>query len=388
MSILSSVSKNLPLAFLASLSVGVASAAQASMKFEAKNHRVDVFSVSNPNVAFYSYSYMPYQEWMAKASGKVFPMDVAPVFSGMLKGNVRTPAPHGIDVAKYKDQAREFAEVVNKRNQGGRPSVDMNNKSPEARLKDAVENTHVVETVLSAIVDRPFSEMNINAESVAHMAEKVDIDHYHFQVPGTFVEDVLEKDHSVFNRLDPNRNYLLSVFDLRDYGCAVMKDGIRDYFSKEPVNDRLQNESIYVISQVDFNQPNDLAQVEKFFGRRPEAIVTQQSLYADHLVRAAKTIFAFYSEGGKTRVVLLSNIAMGSKFFVGTKGMIIRQYLLDGVSGMTTDAALAGKNVLDNLLSKATKDVSDKNTCDRGLALGLIKYSQGLFTEFVEFSKK
>ena len=170
-----------------------------------------------------------------------------------------------------------------------------------------------------------------------------------------------------------------------------MREGIRDHFSKGPEKKPLHNESIYMISQVDLNQPQDLALAAKYFAKPPQVVIRQQAVYADHLIRAANTVFAFFSEGQRTRAVLLSNVAMKSIYFTGGKGMVIRQYLLNGVTGgvlgTATGAYANAKDDLANLLSGATKDLSQKNACNRGLAQGLIRYSQSLFSEFVHFAQ-
>lgn len=359
-----------------------------TMSFSEKDENFALFAETKVNRASYSYSYRPYPEWKTQASGRAFAMEVSPVLRGMAQGGLRMPRPAVIDPKAYENQAAEFAEVVNSRNEGGRARVENLSKDPATLLAQSEATTHVVEVKLSALLDRDFNSMKLSAERVASMAEMVDIDHYHFQIPADFVAAALEEDHVAYRDLDPARNYLLSVFDLRDYGCAVMKDGIRDYFSKNPDKEKLRNESIYVISRVDLNNAKDMQQAEAYFGRRPAAVITQEAIYADHLVRGAKTVFAFYPEGAKTRVVLLSNIAMGSKFFTGVKGTLIRQYLLSGIGGGATGVALKAKDALSDLISGASADVSEKNSCDRGLALGLIKYSQGLFQEFVNFTQE
>lgn len=360
--------------------------AAPTLKFNEKEATFSLFQEMKSNQANFAYSYMPYPEWKIRASGKAFAMEVAPVLRGMTLGNVRLPNPEKIQSSAYKNQAAEFADVVNSRNEGGRAKIEKMSKPAPAMLTETEAATHVVEVKLSAVIDKDFNSLNLTAARVAGIAKVVDIDHYHFQIPANFVVAALEEDHIAYKDLDMGRNYLLSVFDLRDYGCAVMKNGIRDHFSKNPDKEKLRNESIYVISRVDLNSAQAMKDAEAYFGRRPSAVITQETIYADHLIRGAKTVFAFYPEGAKTRVVLLSNIAMGSKFFTGVKGTFIRQYLLSGIGGGAAGAVLNAKDSLSELISGATADVSDKNSCDRGLALGLIKYSQGLFQEFVNFT--
>jgi hypothetical protein len=366
----------------------VALAATLQFKFQTTKSPQDVFKTQGEGQASFYYDYMPYLEWKEKQSGKYFPMDVAPVLNGKATGGVPMPAAQPVDPAKYSDQAKEFAGVVNLRNQGGRAEIETKAGTPEQQLAEEEASTYVVQTVLSAVLDRPVSQLKLSAEKFELMLETIDVDHYHFKIPGTFALGALEKDHAAARTLKPDHTYLLSVIDFRDYGCAAMKDGLRDYFSKLPEKQRLMNESIYLISGFELNTPYDLAAAEKYFGKRPDAIVTQEIIYADHLVRGAKTIFVFFSEGQKTRVVLLSNVALRSKFFTGAKGMLTRQYILDGIGGGVTGVVLNTKDAVSDLLAGATADVKTKNSCNRGLAQGLIKYSQGLFTEFAGFMLK
>lgn len=357
-------------------------------KFTDAKSPVAVFMVKASGSGTVFYNYMSYSEWKEKQSGKFFPMDVAPVLNGQASGGVAMPAPKMIDPAKYQDQAAEFAKAVNFRNQGGRSILEAKAGMPPRKLSEEEVTTHVVQTVLSAVIDRPIGQLKLSTEKFATMAENTDVDHYHFRIPGSFVLEALEQDHSAARGLNLNQTYLLSVVDFRDYGCATLKNGIRDYFSKLPDKQKLMNESIYLISQLDFNTPADIAGVEKYFGKKPDAVLVQTLLYSDHLIRGAKTIFAFFAEGDKTRVVLLSNIAMGSKFFVGAKGALTRQYILDGLNGGVTGTVLAAKDTINDLLAGATADVNNKNSCNKGLARGLIKYSQSLFNEFANFMIK
>lgn len=380
------------LAVLVSLSAAPVALAR-DFDFEQKSHKQDVFAVNNPARGAYSYTYMPYADWIQKGSGKYFPMDVAPALSGLAGGKVHVPPLRGIDETKYTDQAREFAAVVNQRNRDGRLKVDLLNKTAADNLRDALANTYVVEILISGLIEKPFTQINLSPDEINALPEKIDVDHFHFPIPGTFVQDVLEDGHGEFETLNPQRTYILSVFDFREYNCAAMKDGIRDYFSRSPESERLHNESIYVINQVDLNQPGDIAQSLKYFGRRPDAVIVQQVVYADHVIRAAKSIFAFYAEGQKTRLVLLSNVATKSKYFTGAKGAFLRQYVLDGIVGKgaiqtVTGAYLSAKDKVADLLSGATDDVKKKNACDRGLALGLIRYSESLFGQFIHYVER
>jgi hypothetical protein len=362
------------------------SSAHSIEKFEEKPHRHDVFLANKEGQSYFSYIYEPYLDWTSKGSGRFFPMEIAPVLTGMVNHSAPSISPVLIDESKYEDQAKEFAQVVNKRNKNGRPVLDLLGKSPVDSLKEVLNQTYVVEIVLSTTIDKPFSQLNLTAERVATMAEKVDVDHSHFQIPGSFALDALEQDHAALATIRAERNYLLSVFDLRDYGCDVMKNGVRDYFSREGEINKLQNESIYVISQIDLNLSEDFGRIEHYLGRRPDAVIQQQLLYADHLLRGGKSVFAFFAEGQKTRVVLISNLAMKSKYFTMGKGTLIRQYLLDGITGAGLVKVIGFKDKIDDLLSSASKDVNQKNSCSRGMALGLIRYEQSLFAEMLKFS--
>ena len=88
-------------------------------------------------------------------------------------------------------------------------------------------------------------------------------------------------------------------------------------------------------------------------------------------------------------------IMADSKFFVGKKSTAILPFLLNGIGSMgpalaagksAYDAVTDPKNALTNAIWGAKKDVEAKNTCKKGLALGLIQYSKNLFQEFVNFS--
>jgi hypothetical protein len=148
------------------------------------------------------------------------------------------------------------------------------------------------------------------------------------------------------------------------------------------------------------NDSADVDATQKILGKKPDAVVVQDVIYADHLIRGAKTIFAFYAEGNNTRVVLIYNLATRSKYFTGVKGTFMRQAILDGPNGAfggLGGAVLSAKDgvsapkkggAADDLLADAEHDVNEKNTCERGLGLGLIRYSKSLFTQFEGYLKK
>jgi hypothetical protein len=374
-----------------------ASAEALKLTFQSAKSPQDVFSAKGGNQAGFTYSYMPYTDWLTKQSGKNFPMEIAPVLTGKVSGGVNMPVPEVIDPSKLKgQQVQEFAQFVNIRNKGGRAELVAKPGqeavgTPQKQLELMQKKTYVVQTVISGVVDRPLDQLGLSTEKLASMVEAIDADHSHFPIAGSFAMAALEKDHVAGRLINPKQAYLLSVFDFRDYGCPALKNGIRDHFSKYPEKQRLMNESIYVISDLQMNQPGDIDQAAAFFGKRPDAVLTQTVLFADHLIRGAKTIFVFFREGDKTRIVLLANIATNSEYFTGVTGALTRQILLDGPNGAFGGAGgkvLAATGAASDLLAGANQDVNEKNTCDRGLGLGLIKYSQSLFTQFEGYLNK
>ena len=351
------------------------------LSFEEQRHIHNIFANTDSSQVYFSYTYDYYNNWKKDLSGRYFDLEPAPVLRGLVEGVTAAPLDGLVDVSEYEDQAAEFAAHTNLRLEGGRPKFDIEDKDPQAMLNEKYAETHVVESMLSTVVDIPLEDINLSEAFALELAENIDYDHYHFQVSGNLVSKALEDTHISRKTLNEDKDYLLSVFDLREYGCDLMKSGVRDYFSKRPLKDRLANESIYLLSDIKFNDPEGLENAKGFFGRRPDALISQEAMYADHLIRASKMYFAFYREGEKTRLVFLSNLAMGSKFFTGAQGAIIRRNLLHGVG--TTAKILNPIESLQGLFEDAQADINRKNACDSGLALGMVKYSQNLFEEFM-----
>lgn len=358
-------------------------AAPLNLNFEEIKSANDVFGIKEPGRAVVLNSYMPYAEWSEKHSGRYFPMEVSPVLAGMVRGGVSLPAPQRVEPSQYHDQAREFAEVVNTRNAGGRPTLPASPLTPQKRYAEDQANTYVVQTILATVITRPLSQLKLNAENFAAVIENADLDHYHFRIPGSFVLQALESNHIAAASIQPSSAYLLSVIDFRQYFCAAMKDGLRDYFAKEDAKKKLINESMYLISDLTLNAPADLAAAEKMFGKKADAVLGQQVVFADRLIRGARTLFVFFTEGSNTRVVLVSNIAMQKKHFTGTTGMAARGVILHGMNGSAVGSIAVTKSNLGSLLTGANQDIRSKNACERGLAKGLIRYSQGLFGELL-----
>ncbi len=386
------------------LAIGLLSAqtfaAPITLKFKEVKAIQDVFSVTQPGEATAINGYMAFNEWRTSQTGRFFSMEVAPVLSGKLAGGVQLPAPKDIDPSKYKGQGSEFAKLLNSRNEKGRRSLADDPKTPTAkRLKNEFNNTYVVQSVLATVLPRPFDSIKLNPENFAEAIENADVDHFHFRIPGSFVLEALENDHIAAKSVRPDSAYLLSVIDFREYKCKAMQVGLRSYFASEDSSRPLTNDSIYLISDLTMNNPADLSAAEKFFGKKPNAVLSQQILYADRLMRGARTVFVFFAEGAQTRVVLVSNLGLPSKHFVGLKALPRRQIIMDGfdtLSGRTvksmseympgskeTNDPKSKESDASDLLSRANKDVADKNACNLGLAKGLIRYSRDLFGEFL-----
>ena len=367
----------------------------------------DVFKVSSDSEVNFSYTYDSFSNWKSKLSGRFFELEPAPVLKGLVEGVTAPTVSTQIDPSDYVDQAAEFAEHTKSRLEDGRPTFPLKEgDAPEALLEKRLKNTHVIEMKMSAVLDLPFENIGLSEELAQDLAENIDYDHYHFQVPGSLVSSALEDSHVARTKLNESKNYLLSVFDFRDYECAFMKDGITDYFSKkaepgETDKGGLVNNSIYLLSDIKFNDSVELEKASAYFGKKPDGLISQETIYADHLIRASKLYFAFFKEEERTRVALLSNLALGSKFLSGTKASLIKPYLFNGVGGYgnLADKGLKVKKAYDklneeglsaalgDLFTDAEEDIERKNTCETGLALGLVKYSQNIFTEFSEFVK-
>jgi hypothetical protein len=345
---------------------------------------------------------MPYHEWATKEAGVQFPMDVAPTF----KATVNLPAPTPEDPSKFEDQAADFAEMINRNNQGGRNVVEAKSDAVAKNQAEALANeekeTYVVESVLSTVINRPVSSIDISTEKFAkEVIPSVDDDHAHFRISGKMAINALDQNHIGGRLIKPDQAYLLSVIDFREYSCAFLKNSIRDYFarkSNQGEKRKLYKESIYMVSDLEVSkavagnvQPAEIAAVEKFAGKRPDLVLSQTVLYSDHLIRGGRNTFAFFGEGNQTRIVLISNLGMGRKFFTGTLGKQIRTKIMEGIG---TKTAIAGqlyyepKKVLGDLLSGSTQDLAKKNACNVGLAQGLPAYSKQLFAKFATYMSK
>ena len=351
--------------------------------FKPAQNALDVFTVKDPGAGVVFNNYLPYGEWSTSQTGKFFPMEVSPVLDGMANpGGAAQLPPKEIDLKQYTDQAQQFAKVVNDRNKGGRVEIELKAGVPvQKQLDNDKANTYVVQTVLAGVVNRPFSQLKLSTEKFAAMAETIDTAHSYYKINGAFVLEALEKDHIAARAIDPNGAYLLSVVDFRTYGCAAMKNILSLHFSGLPEKKKLKNDSIYMISDLQMNNATDMDQATKFFNKKPAAILSQNVVYADHLLRGARTLFVFFDEGQSTRVVLISNLGMQKKYFVGPLASA-KGYVLDGMGNGIVSAIAAPVSTANDLWAGIKHDVKMENSCDKGLGLGLIKYSESLFSEF------
>ena|GEM_PF-6258086 len=391
----------------------------------------DVFSVSGSGIGFMMTD-VPYGDWSQKQSGLYFPLNVSPVYSGLVAG-VKLEKPDKLTPEKFSNQEKDFAEFVNDKNPNGARSQPPALKPGEtlpSKLASDVASTYVVQTVVSTVINRPFADLGLGQDKLVAMAKSIDKDHFHYVIPGKMALAAFDEGHIVGKNFDTNKDYLLSVFDLRTYDCVELKEAVDLYFKTESEKQPLWKKSIYVISDLRWNDSSDLKAAEAMLGRRPTAALVQHILYADHLVKGAENIFLFFAEemNGKkvTRAVFVSNLGLSSKLLAGRKAEYFRPYLFDGMQNTkahaVTNAVLTAKQGVDDakqavgtaakkvgnlignavglspkkpddggvgdLLDGANAEMEKENKCDRGLGLGLIKYSKSLFSSFAEYLAK
>jgi len=77
----------------------------------------DVFSVSGSGIGFMMTD-VPYGDWSQKQSGLYFPLNVSPVYSGLVAG-VKLEKPDKLTPEKFSNQEKDFAEFVNDKNPNG-----------------------------------------------------------------------------------------------------------------------------------------------------------------------------------------------------------------------------------------------------------------------------
>lgn len=359
----------------------------------------DVFAVKTAGEATYYIQEMPYNDWKSKAFGQFTALEVAPILRGRVTGGVALPAPQeGLDPDKYEDQQADFVESIMMRNKGGRQRYEASEAnaglSDDKALAKDESNTYIVQGVMSTLVNRPVNTIKMTNEKFVEMTKIVDNAHMHYVVPGSMAVDALEENHISGKIIKPNQAYLLSAIDFRTYQCQALQTYISDQFAKRPEKQRLFKDSIYLISDLQVNQQADIDSVQKYLGKKPDIVMTQTILHADHLLRGGKTVFAFFGEGDKTRLVLISNIGLQKKYMAGSKSAEAARYvIMNGIEGSTmgaiADVGVGIKKAIKEgdisaATSKVTADILRKNKCKKGLALGLPRYAQVMLSRFAD----
>lgn len=395
--------------------------AETAPQYQSLNSIKDVFTLSGPGFMITDVSY---KDWREKQTGLYFPMNVSPVFSGIIAG-VKLPKPDELIANQFKDQEKDFAEFVNAKNPKGvrsPPPALKPGETIQSKWAQDQTATYVVQTVIGGVINRPFNQLGLGPEKLTSLAKSIDKDHFHYVIPGNMALAALDEGHIAGQNFNTNKDYLLSIFDLRKYDCVELKQAVDLYFKIDSEKQPLWRQSIYLISDLQWNDANDLKAAEALFGRRPTAVMVQRVFYADHLVKGAENIFVFFAEDNKTRAIFISNLGLSTKLLVGKKAEYYRPFIFDGMGGgwvhSGTNAALAvGKGVdtaanavgsaaqkvgslvglgskkpaddgLGDLLDGANAEMKKENKCDRGLGLGLIKYSQSLFSTFIDYLSK
>lgn len=369
------------------------------LNFKKTNIAQDVFAAKSVGDASFYIQEMPYLEWKAKAFGQFTSMDVAPILRGRATGGVALPTPQqGLDPDKYEDQQADFVESVMMRNKGGRQKYEASDAntglSDDKALANDERNTYIVQGVMSTVVSRPVTTIKMSNEKFVELTKNVDNAHSHYVVAGSLAIDALEENHIAGRTIKPNQAYLLSAIDFRTYQCQALQGFISDQFAKRPEKQRLFKDSIYLISDLQVNQPADIESVQKYLGKKPDIVMTQTILHADHLLRGGKTVFAFFGEGDKTRLVLISNIGLQKKYMAGSQSADAARYVvMNGIEGSAkgaaADVAIGLKKAwkegdLSAATSRVSADILKKNKCKKGLALGLIRYAQVMLSRFAD----
>lgn len=399
------------------LMVSSVASATSNLKYTDMKSLGDVFSINGTGNAGFMISAISFKDWKEKQSGANFPLNVSPVFSGIVSGGVAMPPPVTLNPAQFSGQEKDFAEFVNDKNQGAKRTPPLALKPGEtnqSKLANDEAGTYVVQTVISSVIERPLNEMNLGPEKLLTLAKEIDKAHFHYTIPGTTALSALDQDHIAGRGFDTKKTYLLSAIDFRKYDCEELKIAVDTYFKNNKEKRPLWRSSIYMISDLNWNDQKDLQAAEALFHRRPSAILVQHVIYADHLAKAAENIFVFFAEGNKTRAVFVSNLALQSSYFTGKMSKLYHGYIFDGLdkSWLHTgaNAVIGAKQGLDSateaigsmvglgskkqdksndglgdLLEGANEEMKKDNKCDRGLAIGLPRYSQSLFSSFAGY---
>jgi hypothetical protein len=405
--------------------IGSVSHAQSStMTYVDMKSIADIFTVSGPGTVGFWQTAVPYAAWKANLAGAEFPMNVSPVYAGMASGGVSMPPPIKLDPSKFQAEEQDFANFVNSKNVNNQrtPPLKEPNEYAKDLLQEDEKKTYVIQTVTTTVVDRSFNDLQLSKERLTTIAKSIDKAHFHYEIPGNMALAALDQDSISGRNFDTQKSYLLSVLDFRKYVCEGFKFLIDIKFSYDKFSGHnkqdLYNSSIYMVSDLRWNEPTDLTAAEALFKKRPTAILVQNVIYADHLAKGAENIFAFFAEGNKTRAVFVSNLGLSNFYFTGKKKELFttaifygynaarKENRLVGLADSTGQAYEKGKQMVGNLISSSTpepkktgdddldflddakKDMNDNNKCDRGFAIGLIAYSKGIFSAFVDSLNK
>lgn len=331
--------------------------------------------------------YVKYPEWLAEQGGSSA-LSVSPILEGKVAGQVNNPPTESVDAVQFDRLVQAFFATVNNRNAKGRRDFEFSSKDYSRLLEQSRNGSYVVETVLSGTVAKPISSISLDANYVLSLLQKADSSHQHHPISGKMAQNALEKDHIFLNQINQQATYLLSVYDFNSYSCGLL----RAFIATQASDDAQNKDVIYTMSDIQINQSQGFTDGQRMTGKRPDAVISQTIFFASDFIQGAQNNFYLYAEGDSTRVVFVSNIALKSKYFEGQKGAIARDVLLGGIRNTDSTIGIAGTVVtatnngfdsLKNLISGAEQDAEARNICNRGLAIGLIKYSQVLFEDFL-----
>jgi hypothetical protein len=386
-----------------------------------------LFSTNEPGKAVIAHEHVLYLDWKVNSIGKAFPMDVSPVLTGVVS-KYELPPVEKVVATDLKRPASDFASVINERNKADDPKTltrfkappkdnEDPNLSPAEKLAADQKETMVAQTVLATVIDKPLVPANFDLARTTTVVTTSDPDNIHVPISDKIALNALDDHHSAGKLFTANGTSLLSVLNFAKYNCDSMRSAVVGHFATRRKELRMKNDSIYVVSKIEKDNVDDKAGVRAVLGKNPDLVLTQSVIFADHLIKAERTIFALFAEQNRTRVIMISNLATSaqywSKYTVDTilfgfkkdsnkdafaktgmkvygKGQEAIGNLKDKVAEIKEKGLLSvfkstpapKKDDLDEELAPATS--RNQDDCDRGVAKGLIPLEQGIFSKFVD----
>jgi len=333
-----------------------------------------------------------YEDWLTN-SGQLVYMDVSPNYTG----------PENSVVPSFDFTYVDFDESV----PSALTSYVAERTSKDRRLVSIVSkpnSVNVFEAILSKSLnkdaDKLVEALNTDNNFIEVLAS-VDSLNSHYSISAGELSSLIPENSSYQDQLvTQDAGHLASVFDFEAYQCSS---------ATRLLGSKLYQNTIIGLSQIKKASEEDLLNAESYFGVKPLGMYIQEFMQFSSIIEGMSLTYLIFEKDSKAKLVIMLNSALPSSYTgVGRTGMLLNGFnssntgaIIEGFNGITSgigeftdgvfsyfggsdeedeeaelDDEMSLFEDLDEGVDDALDEVSEQNTCDKGLPGGFHNQSK------------